>query len=93
LGTQQGEFDANKRNTAVAWTLAGLSMSRVRSATGDAKPSSWQAAYIEVGTTDYDMIGRELPSTQRDDLYPKVVAVGPCVRRVPGHDRPHHPAV
>ena len=36
------------------------------------------AAHIELGTTHYDVVARELPSTQRDDLYPKVVAVGPA---------------
>src|SRR5258705_790958 len=34
-------------------------------------------AHVEVGTTDYDVIARELPSAERDDIYPKVVAVAP----------------
>jgi deazaflavin-dependent oxidoreductase (nitroreductase family) len=34
-------------------------------------------AHIEVGTTDYDVIARELPPAERDDAYPKVVAVAP----------------
>lgn len=34
-------------------------------------------AHIEIGTTDYDVIARELPSAERDDLYPKLVAQSP----------------
>jgi len=34
-------------------------------------------AHIEVGTTDYDVIARELPSAERDELYPKLVEQSP----------------
>jgi deazaflavin-dependent oxidoreductase (nitroreductase family) len=34
-------------------------------------------AHIEVGTTDYDVNARELPSAERDDLYPKLVEQTP----------------
>lgn len=34
-------------------------------------------AHIEVGTDDYDVVARELPTAERDDMYPKVVAVAP----------------
>ncbi len=30
-------------------------------------------AHIEVGTTEYDVIARELPGDERDALYPKLV--------------------
>jgi len=35
-------------------------------------------AHIEVGTDAYDVIARELPSAERDELYPKVVALAPA---------------
>jgi deazaflavin-dependent oxidoreductase (nitroreductase family) len=34
-------------------------------------------AHIEVGTEEYDVIARELPADERDETYPKVVAVAP----------------
>jgi deazaflavin-dependent oxidoreductase (nitroreductase family) len=34
-------------------------------------------AHVEVGTTNYDVVARELPSVERDDTYPKVVALQP----------------
>ena len=34
-------------------------------------------AHIEVGTDAYDVVARELPSAERDDVYPKVVAQAP----------------
>ena len=34
-------------------------------------------AHVEVGTTDYDVIARELPPAERDEVYPKVVAAAP----------------
>ncbi len=34
-------------------------------------------AHIEVGTEAYDVIARELPPDERDDTYPKVVALAP----------------
>jgi deazaflavin-dependent oxidoreductase (nitroreductase family) len=34
-------------------------------------------AHVEVGMTDYDVVARELPSVERDDTYPKVVALQP----------------
>jgi deazaflavin-dependent oxidoreductase (nitroreductase family) len=34
-------------------------------------------AHIEVGSTDYDVNARELPSAERDDVFAKVVAVAP----------------
>jgi len=34
-------------------------------------------AHIEVGTTDYDVNARELPSAERDEVYPKIVALAP----------------
>ena len=34
-------------------------------------------ARVEVGTTDYDVIARELPTAERDELYPKVVEAAP----------------
>ena len=34
-------------------------------------------AHIEVGTEAYDVTVRELPPDERDDVYPKVVAVAP----------------
>jgi deazaflavin-dependent oxidoreductase (nitroreductase family) len=30
-------------------------------------------AHIEVGSTDYDVVARELPPAERDALYPKIV--------------------
>lgn len=35
-------------------------------------------AHIEVGTTDYDVVARELPSAERDEVYPKVVERAPA---------------
>jgi deazaflavin-dependent oxidoreductase (nitroreductase family) len=34
-------------------------------------------AHIEVGTDAYDVVARELPSAERDNVYPKVVAQAP----------------
>ena len=34
-------------------------------------------AHIEVGTDAYDVTARELPAAERDDAYPKIVAVAP----------------
>jgi deazaflavin-dependent oxidoreductase (nitroreductase family) len=34
-------------------------------------------ARIEVGTDAYDVTGRELPPAERDDTYPKIVALAP----------------
>jgi deazaflavin-dependent oxidoreductase (nitroreductase family) len=34
-------------------------------------------AHIEVGTEAYDVIARELPTDERDETYPKVVALAP----------------
>ena len=34
-------------------------------------------AHIEVGTDAYDVVARELPTAERDDAYPKIVAVAP----------------
>jgi len=34
-------------------------------------------AHIEVGTKDYDVNARELPSSERDDLYPRLVEQSP----------------
>ena len=34
-------------------------------------------AHIEVGTTDYDVIARELPAAERDEIYPRIVAIAP----------------
>jgi deazaflavin-dependent oxidoreductase (nitroreductase family) len=34
-------------------------------------------AHIEVGTDAYDVIARELPAEERDETYPKVVALAP----------------
>lgn len=34
-------------------------------------------AHIEVGTTRYDVVARELPRDERDELYPKVVELAP----------------
>jgi deazaflavin-dependent oxidoreductase (nitroreductase family) len=35
------------------------------------------AAHIEVGTDAYDVSARELPAEERDETYPKVVALAP----------------
>jgi deazaflavin-dependent oxidoreductase (nitroreductase family) len=35
-------------------------------------------AHIEVGTTDYDVIARELPAAEREDVFAKVVAASPA---------------
>jgi deazaflavin-dependent oxidoreductase (nitroreductase family) len=34
-------------------------------------------AHVEVGTDAFDVTARELPSDERDELYPKVTAVAP----------------
>jgi len=34
-------------------------------------------AHVEVGTEAYEVVARELPSAERDDVYPKVVALAP----------------
>ena len=34
-------------------------------------------AHIEVGTDAYDVIARELPADERDETYPKIVALAP----------------
>ncbi len=34
-------------------------------------------AHVEVGTTDYDVIARELPTAERDELYPRLVEQSP----------------
>jgi deazaflavin-dependent oxidoreductase (nitroreductase family) len=35
-------------------------------------------AHIEVGATDYDVIARELPVAEREDVFAKVVAASPA---------------
>jgi deazaflavin-dependent oxidoreductase (nitroreductase family) len=35
-------------------------------------------AHIEVGTEEYDVTARELPSAERDEIFPKVVAAAPA---------------
>jgi deazaflavin-dependent oxidoreductase (nitroreductase family) len=35
-------------------------------------------AHVEVGTTAYDVVARELPSAERDEFYPKIVALAPA---------------
>jgi deazaflavin-dependent oxidoreductase (nitroreductase family) len=35
-------------------------------------------AHIEVGSDAYDVVARELPPAERDDVYPKVVALAPA---------------
>ena len=35
------------------------------------------AAHVEVGNESYDVVARELPTEERDALYPKVVALAP----------------
>jgi deazaflavin-dependent oxidoreductase (nitroreductase family) len=37
----------------------------------------YSRAHIEVGTTDYDVIARELPTAERDELYPRLVEQSP----------------
>jgi len=34
-------------------------------------------AHVEVGTTDYDAIARELPPAERDEIFPKITAAAP----------------
>jgi len=34
-------------------------------------------AHVEVGTTDYDVIARELPAAERDEVWSKVTALAP----------------
>jgi deazaflavin-dependent oxidoreductase (nitroreductase family) len=34
-------------------------------------------AHVEVGTDAYDVVSRELPADERDEMYPKVVAAAP----------------
>jgi deazaflavin-dependent oxidoreductase (nitroreductase family) len=34
-------------------------------------------AHIEVGTDAYDVVTRELPAAERDDVFPKITAVAP----------------
>lgn len=34
-------------------------------------------AHVEVGTDAYDVIARELPADERDETYPKIVAIAP----------------
>lgn len=36
-----------------------------------------QGAHIEVGTDSLDVTARELPSAERDELFPKITAVAP----------------
>ena len=36
-------------------------------------------AHIEVGTTAYDVNARELPSAERDEIYPKIVEHAPVM--------------
>jgi deazaflavin-dependent oxidoreductase (nitroreductase family) len=35
-------------------------------------------AHVEIGTTEYDTVARELPLPERNETYPKVVAVTPA---------------
>jgi deazaflavin-dependent oxidoreductase (nitroreductase family) len=35
-------------------------------------------AHIEVGTDAYDVVAHELPRDERDEVYPKIVAVAPA---------------
>ncbi len=35
------------------------------------------AAHVEVGTEDYDVTARELPTAERDEIFDKVVAAAP----------------
>jgi deazaflavin-dependent oxidoreductase (nitroreductase family) len=36
-------------------------------------------AHIEVGTESFDVIARELPPAERDEMFPKIVAAAPGV--------------
>jgi deazaflavin-dependent oxidoreductase (nitroreductase family) len=36
-------------------------------------------AHVEVGTDSYDVIARELPSDERDEVYPKLSALAPVL--------------
>ena len=49
-------------------------------------------AHIEVGTDAFDVIARELPSDERDELFEKVAAACAGLRRIPVQDQPGDPA-
>ena len=49
-------------------------------------------AHVEVGTTDYDVLARELPPAERDEAFPKIVAAAPGFADYQPQDQPRHPA-
>jgi deazaflavin-dependent oxidoreductase (nitroreductase family) len=84
LLTTTGAKSGQPRLTPLAYLTIDGKMIIVGSKGGASSHPDWvhnlranPRAHIEVGTTKYDVVARELPSAERDMTYPQVVALGP----------------
>lgn len=79
-----GAKSGQPRLSPLAYLMIDDKMLIVGSFAGAPKDPAWvhnlratPQAHIEVGTDAYDVDVRELPIAERDELYPKIVAVAP----------------
>lgn len=84
LLTTTGAKSGEPRLSPLAYFTADEKMIIVGSYAGADVDPAWvhnlranPRAHIEVGTTEYDVIARELPSPERDDVYPRLVEQSP----------------
>jgi deazaflavin-dependent oxidoreductase (nitroreductase family) len=84
LLTTTGAKSSQPRLSPLAYFTIDGRMLIIGSYAGAPKDPAWvhnlranPRAYIEVGTTAYDVSVRELPQVERDELFDKVVAVSP----------------
>jgi deazaflavin-dependent oxidoreductase (nitroreductase family) len=84
LLTTTGAKSGQPRLAPLAYFVIDGKMIIVGSKGGHPKHPDWvhnlrvnTRAHVEVGTTEYDVVARELPPVERDDTYPKVVALAP----------------
>ena len=84
LITTTGARSGQPRLAPLAYLQVGDMMVIVGSKAGSDTNPDWvhnlranPRARIEVGTDAYDVVARELPPDERNDVYPKIVAVAP----------------
>ena len=84
LITTTGARSGQPRLAPLAYLQVGDMMVIVGSKAGSDTNPDWvhnlranPRARIEVGTDAYDVVARELPPNERNDVYPKIVAVAP----------------
>jgi deazaflavin-dependent oxidoreductase (nitroreductase family) len=85
LLTTTGAKSGQPRLTPLAYFVINDKLIVVGSKGGYTNSPDWvhnlranPQAYVEVGTTNYDVVARELPLAERDEIYPKIVAVTPA---------------